>query len=349
MSQQYCWNCKAPVEPDHVFCGCCGAKLHDVLHSQQVVSDDSSPVSDELEQHLPQIEDEFARPHSSESAYTSGKNELSQSRRSVPRRPPVMTPDQPTQFMPAVMAGEQDAFPQVTHREMLTSYAPAKRRGIPQGVLGAIIAVLALVIIGLLIALFVMPALFPQHPEDTSIRREPIEETTPAPEEPSKTMQSTDPQTENKPAESKDYFSDLTAVYASITSFDQRINEAATQFNASYLDGDKSVRISGQKTAQLIAEDIKATQAQLKDLSIDSSSPYAAQANELEQLLEDLAGRIGSINEAWALSVSFDHPQDHEEEILAPIARDREGSSNKYKADFEERYPQARPTQQLTE
>lgn len=349
MSQQYCWNCKAPVEPDHVFCGRCGAKLHDASDSRQAVSDDLNPASDVLEQHLPQIEDEFTKASPPQRAHASFKHDISQPHRSAPRRPPVMTPDQPTQFMPAVMAGEQDAFPQVTHREMLTSYAPAKRRGIPQGVLGAIIAVLALVIIGLLIALFVIPAIFPQHPEDTSIRREPIEETTPAPEEPSKPTQPTDSQAESKPAESKDYFSDLTAVYASITSFDQRINEAATQFNTSYLDGDKSVRTSEQKTAQLIAEDIKATQAQLKDLSIDSSSPYAAQANELEQLLEDLAGRIGSINEAWALSVSFDHPQDHEEEILAPIARDREGSSNKYKADFEERYPQARPTQQSTE
>jgi len=50
---------------------------------------------------------------------------------------------------------------------------------------------------------------------------------------------------------------------------------------------------------------------------------------------------------AWEISLEYSSPANHKDEIVAPLARDNVAGTNdnKYRLDFEDRYPGAAPVE----
>ena len=77
-----------------------------------------------------------------------------------------------------------------------------------------------------------------------------------------------------------------------------------------------------------------------------SSKNYSSW-KDIVALYDDLDNRIDAICDAWEISLKYAKPADHKDEIVTPLARDNEPgtNSNKYRQDFENRYPGAKPVE----
>ena len=77
-----------------------------------------------------------------------------------------------------------------------------------------------------------------------------------------------------------------------------------------------------------------------------SSKNYSSW-KDIVALYDDLDNRIDAICDAWEISLKYAKPADHKDEIVTPLAGDNEPgtNSNKYRQDFENRYPGAKPVE----
>ena len=81
----------------------------------------------------------------------------------------------------------------------------------------------------------------------------------------------------------------------------------------------------------------------LKNLSVPSTSRYASSYSAMLTCYYDCTQRIGAISESWDISLQYSDPTGHEDEICAPLSRDRSGDNNKYYTEFKQTYPSAKP------
>ncbi len=77
-----------------------------------------------------------------------------------------------------------------------------------------------------------------------------------------------------------------------------------------------------------------------------SSKNYSSW-KDIVALYDDLDHRIDAICDAWEISLKYAKPADHKDEIVAPLSRDNVAGTNdnKYRQDFEDRYPSAKPVE----
>ena len=89
------------------------------------------------------------------------------------------------------------------------------------------------------------------------------------------------------------------------------------------------------------------TTAEVAKLHHDDDADDLKPFGDPNSLYDDLDHRIDAICDAWEISLKYSKPEDHKDEIVAPLARDNEPgtSSNKYRLDFEDRYPGAKPVE----
>ena len=85
----------------------------------------------------------------------------------------------------------------------------------------------------------------------------------------------------------------------------------------------------------------------VEDLDVPMSSKNYSSWKDIVALYDDLDNRIDAICDAWEISLKYAKPADHKDEIVAPLAGDNEPgtNSNKYRQDFEDRYPGAKPVE----
>lgn len=165
-----------------------------------------------------------------------------------------------------------------------------------------------------------------------------------APEAPSTAPEpAQDPAKEEELRAEKALYDKLIGYYENLSAFDSDISKAAENFNNNFKKESYSTRRDYAEKADRLLSRIQAAQDELSRLSVPSSS---INDNSYEALLTcyyDCANRIAVICEAWSISLLYDYPDLWEEEILAPIARDNNGSTNRYYAEFKDTYPSAKP------
>ncbi len=78
-----------------------------------------------------------------------------------------------------------------------------------------------------------------------------------------------------------------------------------------------------------------------------TSSKNYSSWKDIVALYDDLDHRIDAICDAWEISLKYTKPANHKNEIVAPLSRDNVAGTNdnKYRLDFEERYPGAKPVE----
>lgn len=201
-------------------------------------------------------------------------------------------------------------------------------------VLIVVLAIAVLVLAGVLLS-----NLFGNQQNSSSVSSTATEES-----QPSNTSQSTSNSSSTQITDAdRELYSTLSSYYSRLGDYDQGIASAAKTFNADYVSKNMSVRSSDASSAYALAEEIADDYYALKNLPVPSTSRYASCYSAMLTCYYDCTQRIGAISEAWDISLQYSDPTGHEDEICAPLSRDRSGDNNKYYTEFKQTYPSAKP------
>ena len=139
----------------------------------------------------------------------------------------------------------------------------------------------------------------------------------------------------------------LSEYYDQLEDLDSQVRACAQAFNGSYLEEDRTTRQNLADVAERTEDTIEQYYDIVEDLDVPTSSKNYSSWKDIIALYDDLDHRIDAICDAWEISLKYAKPADHKNEIVAPLARDNEPetSNNKYRLDFEDRYPGAKPVE----
>ena len=138
-------------------------------------------------------------------------------------------------------------------------------------------------------------------------------------------------------------FQTLSSEYSALDGYSNRIVSCVDDFNSWYIARDMNKRQASQATAEKVKSDLEAAKAEIENLKVSSSSPYAADAANLIELYDCQIGRIMSLTDAWAVSVQYEVPSEHQDEILAALSANYVGGNNPYLERYDELYPSSKP------
>lgn len=139
----------------------------------------------------------------------------------------------------------------------------------------------------------------------------------------------------------------LSEYYGLLEDLDSQVRACAEAFNGGYLEEDRTTRQNLADVAERTEDTIEQYYDIVEDLDVPMSSKNYSSWKDIVALYDDLDHRIDAICDAWEISLKYAKPADHKDEIVAPLAGDNEPgtNSNKYRQDFEDRYPGAKPVE----
>lgn len=139
----------------------------------------------------------------------------------------------------------------------------------------------------------------------------------------------------------------LSEYYDLLEDLDSQVRACAQAFNGSYLEEDRTARQNLADVAERTEDTIEQYYDIVEDLDVPMSSKNYSSWKDIVALYDDLDHRIDAICDAWEISLKYAKPADHKNEIVAPLSRDNVAGTNdnKYRLDFEERYPGAKPVE----
>lgn len=142
-------------------------------------------------------------------------------------------------------------------------------------------------------------------------------------------------------------YDQLSSYYSRLSDLDQQVRDCATTFNTYYLKDDRSSRQSASDAAEELEDQIGDLKDEVEDLDVPIDSQNYSSWKDIIALYDDLENRIDVICDAWEISLEYSSPANHKDEIVAPLARDNVAGTNdnKYRPDFEDRYPGAAPVE----
>lgn len=142
-------------------------------------------------------------------------------------------------------------------------------------------------------------------------------------------------------------YDQLSSYYSRLSDLDQQVRDCATTFNTYYLKDDRSSRQSANDAAEALEDQIGDLKDEIEDLDVPIDSQNYGSWKDIITLYDDLENRIDVICDAWEISLEYSSPANHKDEIVAPLARDNVAGTNdnKYRLDFEDRYPGAAPVE----
>ncbi len=132
----------------------------------------------------------------------------------------------------------------------------------------------------------------------------------------------------------------LMAYYEALPGYSQRIAEQAACFNADYASQDLALRQSHHADSSVLMKELSDGRASLAALGKPADTEWGTQYDQVLQCYDYNITRLQCIVDAWAVSISYQDPKAHQEEILAPIVAASDGSGNVAKANYDALYPQ---------
>lgn len=351
MSQNFCTSCGAPLVQGQKFCTGCGKAIVAPIPASDITVP-LTPANDNREAPASlQPPSTVDMAHSAGPSFTptpSGATAVD-----TPIVEPVATPTMPL--------GAPATTPVMTPDVPSCTPSPSSKKGVAVALLGALVGV-AIIVSALFVAgVLRMPGSPPDEPaeipqEEPSTPDEATDEEVNATDEadvPAETSidAEIDAQAAAEDVQSETaadraevaIYDKLLVLYDDLGVFDERISEAAQQFNENYLSPDYEARCRYATEAETLLNDIYSSYDDLYGTTISPQSPNAAAYEALDTCYEDCVQRISVISEAWIISLSYSDPSAYRDEILAPIMRDNVDGSNFYYTEFQETYPLAEP------
>ena len=334
---RFCTRCGKLLKDDERFCTSCGA-----------------PVTDEGQVSQAQEGTPFAENAPAPDAVSGADATATQPQ---PADVTVQSAHQPVPApQPEVGTTQQWAAANATTQQPIPTAAP--QAGAPtahknnNALLIGIIAVLVVVIIALVAFFMIKP--FDKGADDskgTTIEKVKIDDDdddVSVKGDPNKLDDDDDDDAHDAAAISEqNVYDQLSSYYSRLSDLDQQVRDCATTFNTYYLKDDRSSRQSASDAAEALEDQISDLKDEVEDLDVPVDSQNYSSWKDIITLYDDLENRIDVICDAWEISLDYSSPANHKDEIVAPLARDNVAGTNdnKYRLDFEERYPGAKPVE----
>ena len=242
-----------------------------------------------------------------------------------------------------------------TQQQPASTYAPdspqapaAKKSGTK--VLIAVIVVLVAIIIALVIFFVIKPfdsAATQTTAEVTKLHHDDEDDDLKPLDDPNSLYDDNDDDDGEATLSEQNLYRHLSEYYDQLEDLDSQVRACAQAFNGSYLEEDRTTRQNLADVAERTEDTIEQYYDIVEDLDVPMSSKNYSSWKDIVALYDDLDNRIDAICDAWEISLKYAKPADHKDEIVAPLARDNEPgtNSNKYRQDFEDRYPGAKPVE----
>ena len=324
---RYCASCGKLLADDAKFCTSCGAPVG------QSAAGNSQPA--------------FEQTGSLNTPQTKANDPLAY--RPDPAASPVSV--ETTQRIP-VASGSPQQQPAPAYAPV-QSQAPAPKKS-GTGPLVAIIVVLVAIIIALVIFFVIKPfdsASTQTTAEVTKLHRDVDDDDLKPLGDPNSLYDDDDDDDDEDDSEAtlseQNLYRRLSEYYDLLEDLDSQVRACAQAFNGSYLEEDRTTRQNLADVAERTEDTIEQYYDIVEDLDVPTSSKNYSSWKDIIALYDDLDHRIDAICDAWEISLKYAKPADHKNEIVAPLSRDNVAgtSSNKYRLDFEDRYPGAKPVE----
>ena len=366
---RFCTQCGKRLDDDEKFCTSCGTPapvdshetvtLDDAEAAGSIVTDPASPV-------------ELA----ADAARTTVQPPVQQvpPTQQVPQplKQPVPPAQQPTyqagpdQSAPAMdpgttqrwaAAGAQPVTPPAPSQQTAANAAAGQTKKVNPIVIAVIVIAVAAIIAGVVIFVVKPSASGDDSAHETKVEKLKTdkcssEEEPPVKKDPNtgKKLESEKTESEKKSASTaaeRDTYNKLNSYYGKLSSYDESVRSCATTFNQDYIKDSYSIRNSDKTQAENLRDEIESMYDEVNDMTVDTSSKNYNSWKDIITLYDDLFNRIDVICDAWDVSCDYSSPEDHKDEIVAPLARDNISGTNdnKYRVDYEQRYEGAKPVE----
>lgn len=344
---RFCTHCGKLLKDDERFCTSCGTPATDDGRTSQAQEGAQT--------------DEHAA--ASDAAFDTAATTVQSAQQPTAAQPQqadvtVQSAHQPAPApQPGVGATQQWATPaSTTPQQPIPTAAP--QAGVPtapknnNALLIDIIAVLVVVIIALVVFFMIKP--FDKGTDDskgTTIEKVKIDhdddDDVSVKGDPNKLDDDDDDTDDDDTASEQNIYDQLSSYYNRLSDLDQQVRDCATTFNTYYLKDDRGSRQSASDTAEALEDQIGDLKDEVEDLDVPVDSQNYSSWKDIITLYDDLENRIDVICDAWEISLEYSSPANHKDEIVAPLARDNVAGTNdnKYRLDFEDRYPGAAPVE----
>ena len=342
---RFCTHCGKLLNDDERFCTSCG-----------------TPVTDDGQASQSQ-EDAQAAEHAaaSDAAFDTAATTVQSAQQPTAAQPQqadvtVQSAHQPAPVpQPEAGATQQWAAANAAAQQPVPTAAP--QAGAPtapknnNALLIGIIAALVVVIIALVVFFMIKP--FDKGADDTKgttiekVKIDHDDDDVSVKGDPNKFDDDDDDADDDDTIGEQNIYDQLSSYYSRLSDLDQQVRDCATTFNTYYLKDDRSSRQSASDTAEALEDQIDDLKDEVEDLDVPIDSQNYSSWKDIITLYDDLENRIDVICDAWEISLEYSSPANHKDEIVAPLARDNVAGTNdnKYRLDFEDRYPGAAPVE----
>lgn len=342
---RFCTHCGKLLNDDERFCTSCG-----------------TPVTDDGQASQSQ-EDAQAAEHAaaSDAAFDTAATTVQSAQQPTAAQPQqadvtVQSAHQPAPApQPEVGTTQQWAAANAAAQQPIPTAAP--QAGAPtapknnNALLIGIIAALVVVIIALVVFFMIKP--FDKGADDTKgttiekVKIDHDDDDVSVKGDPNKLDDDDDDAHDAATISEQNVYDQLSSYYSRLSDLDQQVRDCATTFNTYYLKDDRSSRQSASDAAEALEDQIGDLKDEVEDLDVPIDSQNYSSWKDIIALYDDLENRIDVICDAWEISLEYSSPANHKDEIVAPLARDNVAGTNdnKYRLDFEDRYPGAAPVE----
>lgn len=333
---RFCTHCGKLLNDDERFCTSCG-----------------TPVTDDGQDSQAQ---EGMQPANSTPAFDEVSGNAAAAAQPQPADVTVQSAHQPVPApQPEVGTTQQWAATNAAAQQPIPTAAP--QAGAPtapknnNALLIAIIAALVVVIIALVVFFMIKP--FDKGVDDTKgttiekVKIDHDDDDVSVKGDPNKFDDDDDDADDDDAIGEQNIYDQLSSYYSRLSDLDQQVRDCATTFNTYYLKDDRSSRQSASDAAEALEDQIDDLKDEVEDLDVPVDSQNYSSWKDIIALYDDLENRIDVICDAWEISLEYSSPANHKDEIVAPLARDNVAGTNdnKYRLDFEDRYPGAAPVE----
>ena len=320
---RYCASCGKLLADDAKFCTSCGVPV------EQTAASNGQPA--------------FEQTGSLDTSQTKPDDRLAY--RPDPAANPAAV--ETTQRMPVTGTSTQQQ-PASTYAPTSPQAPAAKKSGTK--LLVAVIVVLMTIIIALVIFFVIKPfdnAATQTTAEVTKLHHDVDDDDLKPLGDPNSLFDDDDEDGSQATLSEQNLYRRLGEYYDLLEDLDNQVRACAQAFNGSYLEEDRTTRQNLADVAERTEDTIEQYYDIVEDLDVPMSSKNYSSWKDIVALYDDLDNRIDAICDAWEISLKYAKPADHKNEIVAPLSRDNVAGTNdnKYRLDFEERYPGAKPVE----
>lgn len=342
---RFCTHCGKLLNDDERFCTSCGTPVTDDGQASQ--SQEDAQAAEHAAASDAAFDTAATTVQSAQQPTAAQSQQADVTVQSAHQPAPVPQPEAgATQQWAAANAAAQQPVPTAAPQAGAPT-APKNNNALLIG----IIAALVVVIIALVVFFMIKP--FDKGADDTKgttiekVKIDHDDDDVSVKGDPNKFDDGDDDADDDDTIGEQNIYDQLSSYYSRLSDLDQQVRDCATTFNTYYLKDDRSSRQSASDTAEALEDQIDDLKDEVEDLDVPVDSQNYSSWKDIIALYDDLENRIDVICDAWEISLEYSSPANHKDEIVAPLARDNVAGTNdnKYRLDFEDRYPGAAPVE----